>query len=458
MPLRHCSRPLAAILIATLLTAAWSSGLETVELDGYRATFDPDQSFTVTEGDLDCTPFGGPATVRVTETLGRLGEADYLIYRPADWNGDLVLWAHGMIEPLFPDGAFWLAVPTDLSADATKPPDHRTFLAPRAAIVCHGFGMAASAFTRHGVAIAEGMRDTHLLQVIAPHHLGADPEKTYVAGSSMGGNIAIALAERFPGRYAGVLLDRGAASMLYLGTSSINVRVLLDAFYPGLLEAQPLTDHAMSPDEFATLVAVLQDRVQADPTALQRMASLRLPGSAELDPAGIGVPLLTLDPHASDPQAAFVSLVGSLAQQLALYLFTVDDIRERGRGGFAFGNRHEAYDGFDWTAEAEADLNARVARFDADPWALRYWTFNYEPSGELEIPLVSFRTTHDTSVSVAHEWLIARALERTGASDLHATWLIERYGHGTTPQEFATALLGLVEWVETGVRPTWPTP
>ncbi len=26
-----------------------------------------------------------------------------------------------------------------------------------------------------------------------------------------------------------------------------------------------------------------------------------------------------------------------------------------------------------------------------------------------------------------------------------------------TPQDMATAFRGLVEWVETGVRPTWPT-
>jgi len=457
MPLRHTPRLLAAILIAALLTAAWSSGLETIELDGYRATFDPDQTFTVTEGDLDCTPFGGPATVRVTETLGRLGEADYLIYQPADWNGELVVWAHGIVEPFFPAGAFWFAVPTDLAADATKPPDHRTFLAPRAAILCHGFAMAASAFERHGIAIAEGMRDTHLLNAIAARHLGAQPEATYLAGSSLGGLVAIGLAERFPHRYVGALVDRGAASSRFLGDSMFHVRVLLDVFLPGLLDAPPFTEHTMTPPELGAFMAELQARVQADPVALQRMASVRLPGSALLDPAGVGVPLLPVDPHAADPTAAFVSLVGSLAQQLGPYLLTIDDMRELGRGGFSFDNRHVVYTGFGWTAEDEADLNARVARFDPDPWALRYVTFHYEPSGELRIPLVSLRGTHDPLISAANERAYARTVERAGANEMLSSWLIERYGHVTTPQEVATALLALVDWVETGVRPTWPT-
>ena len=137
MPLRHCLHPLAAILIATLLTTAWSSGLETIELDGYRATFDPNQAFTVTEGDLDCTPFGGPATVRVTETLGRLGEADYLIYRPEDWNGDLVLWAHQSLPALYPAGAFPFPVPVGFGPyPAESDSFFQTFLYPRDAVVC----------------------------------------------------------------------------------------------------------------------------------------------------------------------------------------------------------------------------------------------------------------------------------------------------------------------------------
>ena len=48
------------------------------------------------------------------------------------------------------------------------------------------------------------------------------------------------------------------------------------------------------------------------------------------------------------------------------------------------------------------------------------------------------------------------AVDETGASDLYSSWVIDRYGRGLiTPPEIATAFRGLVDWVETGVRPTW---
>jgi hypothetical protein len=48
------------LVIAALAGMAWASAMETIELDGYRATFDPNQEFLVTEGVLDCSAFGGP--------------------------------------------------------------------------------------------------------------------------------------------------------------------------------------------------------------------------------------------------------------------------------------------------------------------------------------------------------------------------------------------------------------
>jgi hypothetical protein len=99
------------LVIAALAGMAWASALETIELDGYRATFDPNQDFLVAEGTLDCTAFGGPVAVPVKETSGRLGQADYLVFQPAEWNEDLVLFGHGMMPPLVPGGRFWFPLP-----------------------------------------------------------------------------------------------------------------------------------------------------------------------------------------------------------------------------------------------------------------------------------------------------------------------------------------------------------
>jgi hypothetical protein len=452
-------RLLAAILVACMLGAAWSSGLETIELDGYRATFDPNQAFTVTEGEVDCTPFGGPATVRVTETLGRLGEADYLVYQPEDWNGDLVLWAHAFLPTLYPAGAFPFPVPVGFGPyPAESDSFFRTFLYPRDAIICHGFAMAASAFERHGLAVQEGMHDTHLLNQIAPRHLGAEPEATYLTGYSGGGLITIALVERFPHRYAGALTDQGTTSMSVAGYTFSHIRAVLDVYFPGLIDTPLFQGRDLTPDEFGALVAALMARVQADPAALQRMARVRVPGSERLDPAGRGAPLLLTDPFAPDPAAAFESLVTSMLPSLQLTLMFVQDMRERLQGGVPFDNRHTVYTGFDLSAEEEADLNARVPRYDADDWAVRYFTFFYEPSGELQLPLVSIRVSHNPMVPIQLGWAYDQAVARAGATDLHSVWLIERYGHNTlTAQEFATALLALTEWVETGTRPIWPT-
>ena len=454
MPLRPTLHPLAAILIAALLAVAWSSGLETIELDGYRATFDPEQTFTVTEGDLDCTSFGGPATVRVTETLGRLGEADYLIYRPANWNGDLVLWAHGLLHAFMPDGTFYFPAPLGFGPEV----EGLDIAQIRNQVVCRGFAFAASAFERNGLAVAEGMRDTHLLNAIAPRHLGATPAATYVTGYSLGGLVAVGLAERFPDRYAGAMSTCGAlAGMDQAADHVFHMWVLFDAYFPGLIASPPGTGRSLTPQEFDAVAGGLVAHLQVDPTGLQRMASLRFPGSERLDPNGNGIPLLTANPAAVDTAESFGALVNSLLSPVGMVLLNLDDYRQRG-GGMAFDNQHVTYTGPDWASEEEADLNARVTRISAEPWVARYWTFHYEPSGELDIPLVSVVPTHDPIAPLVHEWSYAQNVARTGSSDLYSTWVIPRYGHFTTPQEYATALLALVDWVETGVRPNWPTP
>ena len=126
------------LLIAALAGMAWASAMETIEFDGLITTFDPNQEFLALAGDLDCSRFGGPAAVRVTETSGRAGEADYLVYLPAEWNGDLVLFGHGQVGGV-PDGRFWYPLPLGFGQDTAEDP----FVVNRDIAVCHGFAWAA---------------------------------------------------------------------------------------------------------------------------------------------------------------------------------------------------------------------------------------------------------------------------------------------------------------------------
>jgi hypothetical protein len=49
-----------------------------------------------------------------------------------------------------------------------------------------------------------------------------------------------------------------------------------------------------------------------------------------------------------------------------------------------------------------------------------------------------------------------QAVARSGAEDLYSSWVTQRYGM-IPPQDVVTAFRGLVDWVRTGARPTWPT-
>ena len=439
------------LVIAALAGLTFSSAMETIELDGYRASFDPNQDFLVSEGVLDCSAFGGSAAVPVTETAGRLGEADYLVFRPADWNGDLVLFGHAAMAPFIPAGRFWFPLPLGFGPQNAEMP----FVQNRDASLCHGFAWAASASERYGLAVAEMIRSTHLLGLVAIRHLDAAPTRTFVTGFDLpGGLAALALAETYPHRYAGgVLVDVPVGGMRMGMDQIFHAAALFDVFFPGVVEFE--RERGMMPPEFAAFGGALQQRAMADPSALQRMASIHLPGSERFDPAGVGHAVLWADPTAADPQAAFMSLGEALVYgYMWNYLVLYGDGMERG-GGIPSDNQAVVYRGEGWSAEDEAELNAKVPRYVSDPLAVRYWTFHYEPSGALAIPVVSIRLPWGKVPS--QYWAYADRLTRTGSTDFYSEWAIASHEQVNLRENMGTALRALVAWVETGARPTWLT-
>jgi hypothetical protein len=439
------------LVVAALAGMAWASAMETIELDGYRATFDPEQDFLVTEGVLDCSAFGGPAGVPVTETAGRLGEADYLVFQPADWNGDLVLFGHAAMSPFIPAGRFWFPLPLEFGPQTADMP----FAQFRDAALCQGFAWAAPASERYGAAIAELMRSIHLLGALAARHLGSAPARTFVTGYfAPGGLAALALAETYPHRYAGaVVVDAPVGGMRQVIDHVMHTAALFDVFFPDVVTFE--RERGMTPPEFSAFMGTLQQRAMADPSALQRMAGVHLPGSERFDPVGVGHGVLWADPTAPDAQAAFMSVGEALVSLMWDYHVLYDDVLTRGDGAFAGDNQHVLYRGEGWSVEEIVDLNARVPRYTSDPLAARYWTLHYEPSGALEIPLVAIRGPWGQVPS--QYWAYADRLNRAGGADLYSEWAIPTHEQEDLRQNAAAALRALVAWIETGARPTWPT-
>ena len=148
---------------------------------------------------------------------GRVGGALYRLVRPANWNGRLVLYAHGFVPSDAP-----VALPAEGSLLTS-------LLAPQ------GFAVAYSSFSENGWAVRDGAERTHQLLGIFSARFGR-PARVYITGVSMGGLIAIKLSETYPSVYAGALpagAVAGGARRQF--DYEANVWTLFDFLYPEVL-------------------------------------------------------------------------------------------------------------------------------------------------------------------------------------------------------------------------------
>ena len=377
---------------------------------------------------------GDGAVIEYEAVTGLVDGAAFLVAIPAAWEErrQLVLYAHGYIPPDEPPG-FPDPLPPDIEA-------------LRDGLLCEGFALAASSYARHGYAVSDGVRDTHLLNGVVRQHVGIEPRHTLLMGQSMGALISAHLAERYPERYDGALVSCGplAGSLVQLNYVG-HVRVLTDAFVPELFPEDAVTPTSRSLAEVQRLVAEL------DPQALEQLASVRLPGSTLFHPGG--VPLLPSDPHASDHEA---SLRASLVSALSYGVVGMADVLERG-GGVPFDNSLTYYQSPLLSPLATLLLNERVARHVRSTSARQHWWRWAQPRGALQIPIVNLHTLADPDVPFAHAVVYDQLTRLAGSREFLLTYPVDRYGHcAFTLEEVVMAFAYLVAWVETGSRPPLP--
>jgi pimeloyl-ACP methyl ester carboxylesterase len=258
------------------------------------------------------------------------------------------------------------------------------------------------------------------------------PQRVYLAGASLGGLIALKLAEEHPDQYAGCLAVAGPiggtlSELDYIGT----VRVLFDYFYPGVLpgslyQVPPITDFN------AQVEGPVVAAVTAHPERAMALALLM------------------------DGRLPFVNsqeLVGSILNALSFQLLGANDFFDRTHGHPCFDNSKKEYSG-SLPAEMLAAVNAGVARYTAAPSALNYYSHYYEPTGTLRIPMLTLHNSRDPFVPAFHETTYGSCVAQAGDTDKLVQRVRTSYGHTTfTPAEIAAAFHDLAGWVGTGVKP-----
>lgn len=364
-----------------------------------------------------------------THFQGEIGPGTtYEIDVPAQWNGSLVLYAHGLIDPALP-----LAPPSGLSE----------FTLVRNALLAGGFAVAASSYSSNGWALADAVRRTHQLSGIFASKVGA-PRRTYAMGASMGALVAVKLAETHANQYDGAMsmcgpIGGALAQVQYVA----DARVIFDYYFPGLLPGTPFYVppgtsflSPLEPGGPSLLFLQVVNAMAQNPSATIRWASA-----------------------ANLPFANMSELADSALFLISASLRSTNDLIERVNGKIPYDNRHTEYV-VDATlnpvinAMLSAQLNDGVKRFDGDRAAFNYYQRNYTPSGDIGIPVVTLSTTRDPWIPAFHESLFASAVAAAGHPDLLLQQPIDRWGHCTfTVPEAQAAFAKLVQWVETGVKP-----
>ena len=346
--------------------------------------------------------------------------AEYAIFVPNGWNGDVVFYAHGIIPPLapvgFPGSGDW--------DDAGAIRDGLGQL---------GYAVAYSTFNENGYAIKNGIQRTHQLRGIFISKIGR-PHRSFLVGHSLGAQVSQALAELHSDQYDGVLAMCGVLGGTKLETDYIgNVRTLFDFFYPGVLPGNTMEMPIVITDPTTQIAPPVLAAINANPPGLGYIAT-----DVNVQLAGNG------------PQEWAVSLINALAYQA----IGVNDLLARTHGHILFDNQSTVYHSPLFPAPFNDFLNASISRYTATDDALAWLDNNYEPTGNLLIPMITFHKTRDRLVPYRHE---AAYFGKVSAAGNTAN-LLQRsqasFGHcDLGVPEILSNFQDLVSWVNTGIKP-----
>ncbi len=390
----------------------------------------------------------GFARASVTKYQGTFPDgATYLIEVPSNWNGTLVLYSHGYVEPGSPNPA------EDVGDPITG-----------AYLLANGYALGGSSYATTGWAIQQALPDQIKVLDTFKTLVGA-PTRSIAWGHSLGGMVTAGLVQRYPTRFDAALpmcgvVAGGVGTWNQALDSAFAFDVLLGA--GSGLKLVDITDPLKN-------VTLAEEILEAAQGTAQGQARVALAAALDDTPGWY-------DPLSPEPSST--DYVTQEANQY-LWLANIDfpfafDFRAELEG--RAGGNPSWNNGVDYEAQLEnsvdydevqalytaaglsldEDLQAlnSAARIKAKQSAVTYLKHNIIFDGQIHIPVLTLHTKGDGLVVVEDESAYKNVIdeEQNGASLRQL--FVHRAGHCEfTPAETVVAFGALIGRLDTG---KWP--
>jgi len=379
---------------------------------------------TVAPSAIDCPPAVGTGVtcLSVQDEAG----AWLIIARPENWNGRLIVHAHG--GPRLGD-------PERL--DSLEDLDRFS------AMVREGYAWIGSSYRRGGYGVRSAAEDVDRSRALYWALYGR-PERTLLHGQSWGGNVAAKAAELYGVdesgalNYDGVLLTNG---VLNGGTRAYQFRADLRAVYQYFCGNHPAATDPQYP-------------VWQGLPAGARMSRAELRRRI-VECTGIGLSARERTAVQTRRKREILAVTGLEEDELIAHMnwatFTFQDlVHLRLAGRNPFDNSQTVYRG---SSDDDA-LNAGIERFAADPAAVAMLAHDADLTGRIVAPTVTLHALHDPTVFYAAEAVYAETVAAAGRSELLVQAATDEDQHSKLEDAgYLTVLAALERWIDTGVRP-----
>ncbi len=392
----------------------------------------PDRRLLVPDIDAEGYELEDPAFTPIAGARADFGEIDgagYRIELPEQWNGELVLWAHGF---------------RGLNEEGTGFSQRLTFddIGVREVAIGQGYGWATSTYRVNGYVPGVGVDD--LLRVKdRVGEIARPPRRTYIAGGSMGGATAQLMAQEFPDEIAAALAYCPAMGNIWVVDYTVAWHAL--AFW--LIGSPPAEADATSIIEWARPLG------EADEQGL-RLTALGEQFAALIKDFTGGERWGFDAGFAQQWNIAFslgATLWPDILESSTLEPGSIVTVGMRQPPADTTAHVYRA----DPSAGIDLErLNAEVIRAAADPVRRRDPGVGLS-TGELRVPLLAMKTTGDLFTPMHLDRDYQRLVNDAGWGGNLVIQPIRRAGHCSfSESEALGGLTRLVTWLSLGLAPS----